>query len=211
MTVQISGLPVAVSAADTDLLLMRQGLVDKQVQVGLIRAINIPAFAQLLSGAVATDAMLISRGGTNYQIRFAAVGIEKGTTAWFYQSAAPFGWNTIANTNGSLLAVRGPAGSTYTTAGQEAGTWQQTGMRLTLEQMPPHRHRILLGDETTDAGTGAQTYPRLAKHQVNVTQPARTEVAGGVTVGAITQNDPHNHGNTWRPTAYVGILCVKVE
>jgi hypothetical protein len=201
MTIQLSGLPVATSAADSDIMLIRQGLVDKQIQVALVRTINLAAFSFLNTQSPNTpqqnDIMLIARGGNNYKLRFAAVGFVAGTRMWFYSATAPAGWTILDNTSGALLAVKG---TTYTAPGSIQGTWQQTSHTLTLAQIPSHKHDV----DGTGATSGSGNVVRGYRADLN--QDLRgwsTALAGG--------GQGHNHGNTWRPLAHVGILCEKTE
>lgn len=212
MTVQIPNLDPASEANDEDLLLMRQNLVDKQVQVKLIRTIALASFPILTgpSTALENDVMLINRAGTNYQVRFAAIGLQAGVVMWFYSASPPNGWEPQETTSGALLAVRQGVGEVYSTPGSVQGNWQQDNVAngnniggLSYEQLPPHTHNIQVssnsGDSTIRMRRGVSNGTGLGS--------IATLTSGGL--GGVAQ--PHNHGNTWRPAAHIGILCKKVE
>ena len=131
--VQISDLPVATTAADNDLLLLRKGLTDYQCAVSIIRNINIQALDPVPSGSPAqTDLMLVSRviGGQpqNFSIQFCQAGVPKGTRMWFWNALPPApNWSVVNGTGGNLLAAQ-DFNTTYAgnvSAGSTAGTWQQ--------------------------------------------------------------------------------------
>lgn len=193
MTVQISGLPTATSVADTDFLIVRQGLVDRKAQVNLVKALKIADFS-LLSIAQQDDVMVIARGTSNYKIEFKNVGLLSGTVCWFYQSSAPMGWTPVANTNDCLLAVKSTSG-TYTNAGTIQGTWLQPGHTLTIDEIPPHTHGIRV--YSADGG-GQAVRSNNPTGQSNLIQSQST--GGGQS---------HTHGDTWRPLSAVGLLCRK--
>ena len=216
--VELNDLPVATSAANADTTLLRKGLTDYQCAVGLIRNINIPSLTPIPNGyANATDAFMINRtiGGTpqNYQINFSQVGLVKGTQMWFYQGRVPDGWSPIANTGNRLLAVSdGTNQYNGSAAGTQTGTWQQSDWTLTVAQLPPHKHKVYLGKNNTNANTsyvqGVTTPNTSGSGSETVTNAAYTS-DGSDNSSPPLLGQPHNHGNTWRPLANVGIMGLK--
>lgn len=203
--VQLSDLDPATVADDADLALIRKsGTTDYRVTVALLRKINVPGLPELAPTAnspVITDLFILSRSGVNSKCQFGAVGFTVGTRIWFHMNAVPVSpayWQIVPNTGDTLLAVRG--GTTYTTGGGATqGTWQQTGYVLTTDQMPNHAH----------------TFPVYTSDTKRISTKVSSVSDGSVTqMTAVTSyiggNQPHNHGNTWRPSASVGIICQKI-
>ena len=210
--VQLSDLPVASSAADSDLMLLRKGLTDYQCSVSIIRSINIAAFATLPGGfANNTDLLMIQRNLSSYQIQFSQIGFIKGTQCWFYQGAAPTGWIIVPDTGDRLLGVSsgGSAKNKYggnTAAGAQGGTWQQEGVGggnggLTAAQIPPHTHEIPTGKDPT----GTDQVPQLANRSKTVDSSRIISLDGSPNL----KGQPHDHGQTWRPAANVGLIAKK--
>ena len=195
--------PVGTIDPANDLTIVHQGFTDKKATIAQVRNFDISLFSPLPNTAVNNDLFVISRGSTNYQIRFDQVSFVAGTQLWFYQDVAPSGWVTLP-TGDCLLAVKG--GSTYSVGGAlPQGSWQQAGIRLDITQIPPHNHFIQpmatgknnrgSADTTTwRAGNGGQTF---------------TSNTGGDPATGLTQAALHDHGSTWRPLAATGILCQK--
>ena len=120
----------------------------------------------------------------------------QGTKAWFFQAVAPINWTILPNTGDCLLAV---SDGTKTYSGQNggvsnAGSWQQTDTSLSIAQLPPHNHTLLI---SPDSGGGGSTL--------------RSGGASSTTLntGSTGSGQGHNHGSTWRPQANVGIICNK--
>jgi hypothetical protein len=205
--VQLSDLDLATVADDADLALIRKSdTTDYKILVSNLRSINIAGMPQLNS-PMPTDLMIIARTGTNYKAYFGTAGFAPGPRMWFYQADAPNGiapvfWKRMnADKGDTLLAVAG--GSTYTSGGTQKGTWQQTDHTLTLAEIPAHNHRVRLGENNSET-SGKIRFSRRAIDEsfTSGTNPAsNTYNAGG--------GGGHNHGDTWRPTANVGILCEK--
>jgi len=195
----IPDLNSATVANDTDLVLLRQpgnaGGVDKKVTVALLRNINIAGLAPLPSDAAASDLMVIARGGVNYQIRHDQISFPSGTQMWFYANATIAGWSLVT-TGDTLLAVKG--GLEYVTGGVEAGNWQQEGHALTVAELPSHTHPVNGTGATTGTGNRVRGYRQSLSED---SKPWATSSTGG--------NQAHNHGNTWRPRANVGVILRK--
>lgn len=210
--VQLSDLPVASSAADADLMLIRNGLTDYQIAVSLVRSINIPGFSNLPSNyAVDSDYLMINRGSVNYKITYGQVGFAKGTKMWFYNTTPPTNWSLIENTGDRLLAVSDST-SKYKglTPGQSGGTWQQEGVGggtpgggLSVAQLPPHQHRVPVGKETAGSSINPGLATRGKKFDADVTLTSYDGSENGLL------GSPHNHGNLWRPLANIGLLANK--
>lgn len=194
---------------DNDDLLVRRGLTDYRATAGQVRTLNLPGFDPLAGGGpVGSDIMLVNRGGVNYQTPFSSIGLVKGTVCYFYQATAPIGWTIVPNTGDMLLGVATPIITSPIAypakpyfgvlGGNQAGTWQQTDVTLTINQIPSHTHNVQ-GSSDNTSGVGSQ-YARYGK-----SDHAREDIVSKTTGGS----QPHNHGNTWRPLANVGILAVK--
>ena len=200
--VNMSDLPVATIANNNDVVLMRKGLTDYQCAVQLIRQINIAALDPIPGGSpVATDLFMVSRnvGGNpqNFQVRFSQVSFPKGTRMWFWNALPPTGWTIVPGTGDKILACQDFA-TTYAgnvTAGASAGTWQQVGVSLTVAQIPPHQHEYQLFKESAGSNEGTQG-ARRARESAGIS--GVTAPSGG--------GQPHNHGNSWRPLANVGVI-----
>lgn len=197
----IPDLPSATTADDADLLLMRQpGTalgVDKQVTVAKIRQLNLSGLAPVPNTPQASDLFLIQQSGANWQIRFDQISVPSGTKMWFYHNAASDvpGWSLFASGD-TLLAVKG--GSTYTTGGTQAGNWQQSDHTLTVNEIPPHTHTTPAGKESS--GSSGIRFARRATDFDNLSTIISSSTGGG---------NPHNHGNSWRPRASVGVILQK--
>jgi hypothetical protein len=218
--VQLSDLDPASSADDADLALIRKNnTTDYKVTVALLRTINIaglPNLSPTPNSPLATDLVMLARGGSNAKCQFAAVGFTVGTQMWFYMNAVPVSpsfWQIIPNTGDRLLAVKG--GATFVTGGVSTATtnWQQSNATLTIDQIPAHSHAMRTrqsksGTLQANIVSGTQE----TSHQNN----AATKFTGGAGSTDTASTDPagatngHNHGNTWRPSASVGILCLKI-
>lgn len=208
---QITDLPAASSVSDSDYTIIRQGLADFKAQIGLIREIDISAFP-LTQTPLAGDLMLLNRGGTNYAVPFNRVGFLTGTTTWFYLVSPPPGWQASDAQGDTLLAVKGTSASStaYKDVGLR-GNWQQANHALTIEQIPAHTHRVFKTKDNT--GSSNDLGPVRGKTQSSAAfNTSHTGGKGSDTdhgsSSAITLG--HNHGNTWRPLANVGILARKI-
>lgn len=204
---QITDLPAASVVNDTDYTIIRQGLADFKAQMSLIRVIDISAFPAITTPGP-SDQLLVNRSGQNYSVRFDQVGFVAGSVMWFYQAAAPTGWEIVNAAGDRLLAVRGGTNK-YQSFGEQ-GDWQQSGHKLTVAEMPGHRHRILKTKDTTGASNNLG--PVRGKEENGGFY--QTESTGGNgssdSLGTGQEAVAHNHGNTWRPAANVGILARKL-
>lgn len=227
--VQLSDLPVANLALSNDptaATLMRVGLTDYQVAVGIIRNININAFAALPNGTpLQTDLLMVNRDvsgvRTNFQVTFGQVGFPQGTKMWFYNALPPApNWVVEPNTGDALLACQDST-TTYAgnvTPGNQAGNWQQDGHALTVQEMPSHLHAVY-----GDTGTGGTVYRQgtfragdLHDGGINPNRFTLSAATGGLGSSTDASTNPptydiqatalHNHGNTWRPLANVGVI-----
>jgi len=109
-------------------------------------------------------------------------------------------WSIVAAVGDTLLAVKG--GTTYTTGGTSAGTWQQPNHTLTLAEIPPHYHRLPNTSRDNQAANPNWFFSRSQKNPIeyrNTDDGSADGLGGG----------PHNHGNTYRPMARVGLLIQK--
>lgn len=204
--VQLSDLDLAGSADDADLALIRKNnTTDYKVTVQLLRNINIAGLPNLSPTANSpqnTDLLILARGGVNSKCLFPSIGFPVGTKLWFHMNAVPVStvfWTIVPNTGDTLLAVKG--GTTYTIGGGSSqGNWQQNNHTLTVDQIPPHSHKISM-DLKSSSQNSENGFVRAGRKH-NYEPPASTRLDGGGGQG-------HNHGNTWRPLASVGIICQK--
>lgn len=120
--------------------------------------------------------------------------VPSGSDMWFYADAAPTGWTIQLSLGDTILAIKG--GSTYTTGAATAGTWTQPNHTLTTSEIPAHTHGITpFNSGVAQRGTADTSVWR------SNTGTGNTNTTGG--------GDPHNHGDTWRPAARVGIIARK--
>lgn len=211
--IQLSALPEASSADNNDYTLLRKGLTDYKVAVGILRNIDVSSLPSLPGGATAqpTDHLLISRSGSNYKINFSQIGFLSGTRMWFYQSIAPDGWTFWSGTGDRLLGVSDPTGTPKLYNGNiQPGTrtdlsfWQQADHVLTIDQIPSHSHAIRA------VRSGQSSTSRVGRGTSGL-EDAITYAANGNTIEFTGGSEAHNHGDTWRPAAAVGIICYKTS
>lgn len=218
-TPTIPELPQATVANNGDQMLMRQPAgalgTDKRITVEEVRKIDISSLPTLSnpSSSLSGDLLMLQRSGTNYQIRFDQISVPSGTIMWFYRNTSIDGWTIETSAPDTILAVKG--GSTYVNGGQTSGTWQQEGVNggspgggLSINQMPRHNHTFRFADSG-----GSGTRFNLPVRQFNFRSPnftvGQTSVVGGQNPNNPNEAEPHNHGNTWRPSASVGVLLKK--
>jgi len=137
-----------------------------------------------------------------------AGNFDSEDTTYFYQNTAPNKWTAESFTD-ALLAVKG--GSVYTTGASYSGTWTQPDHTLTADEIPAHDH----GEEgahthtasawALNGGTGGSGYREVGRSSSSKTSSSD----GDHTHAAVGSGNAHNHGNTWRPYAAVGLICTK--
>lgn len=200
-SVQLSDLPIASSANDGDLMLLRSGLTDYQINVTDIRKLDLSIFTSIAS-PLAADLYYTQSGGQTYSSRFSQIGFVTGTQMWFYQASAPNGdgsWVIVPGTGDSLLAVSDGTNNYFgASAGTQNGSWQQTDLTLTIDQIPAHIHEILTGRNFQQSSSGIY----VGRYDTLASSVIETQSTGG--------NLPHNHGNIWRPFANIGAIYKKV-
>lgn len=218
-TPTIPELPQATVANNGDQMLMRQPAgslgTDKRITVEEVRKIDIDSLstASSPSSSLSGDLFMFQRSGTNYKIRFDQISVPSGTIMWFYRNTTIDGWTIESSAPDTVLAVKG--GSEYVNGGVTGGTWQQEGVNggspgggLSISQMPRHDHTFRFADS---GGTGAilNRPPR----EVNPPSPSGivgvTSIVGGQHSTNPNEAEPHNHGDSWRPSASVGVLLKK--
>ncbi len=205
--VQLSDLDITTVADDGDLTLIRKNdTTDYKITAANMRKINIPGLPVMSTSPVPLDLMIISQAAntpaTMRQCFFGSIGLAIGTKVWFYQSNPPNGvspvfWKIAPGTGDKLLAVKGNQG--YTNAGQSQGTWQQENHVLTESEIPAHTHSLRM--DIHSAGQTSEIGLARAGKSSYYPPSATTQPTGG--------GQGHNHGKTWRPYAYVGIICQK--
>ena len=183
-----------------DLLLIRQGFNDRKITPSAVGNPHLASLSMLPGQLVASDVLLVGRnngvGYDNYIVPPQNLGFLNGTSMWFFQANAPLGWTVVPNSGDKVLATALPSGAAYQYhATGYQGTWQQEGHALTIDEMPTHSHSVF-----ADSGSGSST---VSFRRGNTFSGATNETTskGG--------NQLHNHGNQWRPSAAVGILCTK--
>ncbi len=134
---------------------------------------------------------------------------------WVYRNSAMIGWVIDSSVTDRVLALKG--GSTYTTGGAVAGTWQQVGAALSIAHMPSHNHS---GGSASSAG--AHTHNVQGAGNIGTGTPGFEWRASGpdddhltdsngshshtITVNSQGSGSAHNHGSSWRPAAATGTL-----
>lgn len=193
-----------------DLMLIRQGLQDKKATVDQISGVNFSTFSEIPTSLAATDRILVARpvgsGFVNYWADLKYFAFPVGTKMYFAEANPPLGWDLDVSVQDRLLAVRGPAGTTYANYGL-AGTWQQPSYALTPQQIPPHVHKVPLafGSSSSDSSTSA----RAGTNNQPQTKCFTSNGATGIGGAAQLLGQGHNHGNTWRIAATVGSIGIK--
>lgn len=193
-----------------DYVILRQGLNDKKATISQISNLQLGDNDLVPGDVLASDVLLLGRyvspvSYDNYIVPVQKIGFVKGTICWFYMSTAPLYWETVPNTGDAVLATRaGNINQTYGAAGVRVGTWQQEDHTLTLQEIPPHTHRVDLGGDSTDTVSSANS-ARMSKN----IKSRKFRTGDGSTQGLAGLG--HNHGDTWRPQAVVGILAIKSD
>lgn len=133
-----------------------------------------------------------------------------GTRVFFYQAAAPLGWTAVSGLGDRILAI-----GTYNSvsAGSITGTWQQEGHALSVSEMPAHNHSgsTITGPKHTHE-TVKRNYDEAVSGLTDTAGPiiATSEVFS-VSVASQGEGSVHNHGNTWRPAAIVGLIAERTS
>lgn len=195
---------------DNDLLLIRQGLTDKKVLLGLLQRVNLASLSMLSGQLTNTDVLMVGRpsgGGSydNYLVPPQYLGFLNGVSMWFWQATAPLGWSIVPNSGDKVLATALPGGQSYQyNATGYQGDWQQQGHELSLSEIPEHQHWIPVSLGSADDWSVAKSCRAGKVGNIG---------AGVGTAGIVGRPQgptaAHNHGSEWRPEAAVGILCVK--
>lgn len=206
--------PATLIDYDNDQVLLRQGLNDRRATLDQINNFRLQNFPSLPSAIVESDVILVGRndgvgGYNNFLADPRRLGFLTGVSMYFYcdTDQAPLYWVNRPELGNRVLAVKanasasggasGGTNSAYTNWGLQ-GNWTLPPHTLTLSQIPAHRHALVNQQNksgTLAANVIAGTQPSSHKNQ------AFTEQAGG--------GNAHNHGNTFRPLAAVGLICTK--
>jgi hypothetical protein len=206
--VEIPDLPVASIANDADQTILRQGMTDYSVTMGLIRNINIQNLNSLPGYALPTDYFLASRlvlgTPTNFKISFQRIGIPNQSTMYFYMNSGDItatlpNWAIVPGTGDCLLACGG--GSVYTSGSNVLGTWSQPAFSVSLANMPAHTHNI--NTYKTSVGGLSSTYAMAANTTVG------NQSTGPNMIQSVGNGTPIQLVNTWRPLAAVGYIARK--
>ena len=166
-----------------------------------------------------TGASTVEGARTNLDV----AQIPSGTRMFFYQASAPTGWTIVSGLGDRLLAV-----GTYNSAssGNTSGSWQQTGHSLTSSELASHNHSATTNNDGSHsnyipyASSGGGSLFQAVNSSIFLTTDAPTTDTnhvvwpGGpsthdhtITVGSTGAGDAHNHGDTWRPAAVVGLIA----
>lgn len=187
---------------DNDLLLIRQGFADRKISPGNLGNIRMGTLDLLPGQAVATDLLLIARQNgpnyDNYAMPPQYLGFLNNTTMWFFNNSAPLGWTIVPNSGDRVLATAIPGGASYQYSDVGyAGNWQQENHTLTVAELPSHNHPLTI----YRSDVSGQDSNKIGGSNRATNQQGSTGFTGG-GLG-------HNHGDTWRPMAAVGLLCTK--
>lgn len=178
-------------------MIIKDGVQDKKATVSQVREIDISAFSPKASPAV-TDLVMIGTGSSTYKATFDQVSFPANTYMWFYQASAPSNWAHVTTLTDCLIGVSG--GSTYTTPGSGTnGTWLTADHTLTVSEIPSHNHNINVSKNSLNSFPSISN-PRAGKS--DVAGLSSTDFEGG--------GQGHNHGDTWRPKAAIGIIARKI-
>lgn len=148
--------------------------------------------------------------GDNKSVAYSDITLPTGTRLWIYAASPPSGWKIVADTGDRLLALAGGSLDYNVAGGSPGGTWVSSsvngnGSALTPQQMPPHSHRTQKRAHAEDFFIN-QLPARMGKKVEDDFFPSKrycfTEFEGGSAT--------HNHGDAWRPRAYVGVLVEKI-
>ena len=223
--IQISDLdPVGVIDPLNDLLIIRQGLVDKKALVFQIQTVAFQGLTISASPLQANDLLIFGKNNgngtySNYAMTPERLGFLEGTQCWFYSATAPDGWQIVAGTGDRILGTVLGSG-VYDTAGLK-GTWQQQAVDgvpnrgLSVKQIPNHQHFGQFGRTQSDSEA---KYIRGSAQLANSNSPRYSSdtvlgIIGGAgdipSHDAFGACDPHNHGALWRPSACIGNICIK--
>ncbi len=121
------------------------------------------------------------------------------TKMYFYQDSAPVGWTIDSTSADSILAVKGGSQEYNVSGGEIAGTWEQPGHILVKAEIPPHVHTYTYVYNKNSEHTGGSTVYTSANNNYDTGDGSADGLDG----------ESHNHGNTYRPLAAVGIICEK--
>lgn len=182
--------------------------------VSKVQSINLRNLPILSGSMTLGDVFFGEQSSTadRFCTNFDDVTFPSGTKTWVYSDRVPLGWTTVSSTGDKLLAVKG--GSVFTTGGVSAGAWMMEGVNggnpgsaLSVEQMAPHTHYGKKSQHVRDSGELPDNNPpRKGKVEEDDDFPPYrffvTEPEGG--------NQSHNHGDSWRPKAYVGLIIEKI-
>lgn len=118
-----------------------------------------------------------------------------GTKMYFYQNVAPSGWTIDATCADALLAVKGGSQAYNVDGGNQAGTWTQPDHTLTTAELPNLTYK-----NTKTLGGSITAFNNIGDTAATINWKTGIDQNGG---GA------HNHGDSGRPLAQVGIIATK--
>lgn len=127
---------------------------------------------------------------------------------WCYANSAIDGWviDSTAPVD-CVVGIKGGSNDYNVNGGQTAGDWQIPDHTLTVSQLAIHTHTIvanhthnIVNSGSAGSGVFGMIYATTASSVNTSSSGAHTHPSSGGDGG------PHNHGNTYRPRAAVGIL-----
>jgi len=206
--------PATVIDFNNDEVILRQGINDRRATLDQITNFRLQNYPTLPGQILATDVILIGRNDglgayDNYIADPRRLGFLVGVSMYFYcdTNQAPLFWQNLPSLGNRVLAVKanaasnggisGGGNSAYTNWGLQ-GNWLLPDHQLTVAEMPNHRHEI------NGAGATAGTGNLVRGYRESNSQSSKlwnTKSTGG--------DSNHNHGNTFRPLAAVGLICIK--
>jgi hypothetical protein len=195
------------------LLHINIGLTDFKATLAQIQAIDMTSLSAIAQ-VENTDLMMVMKAGgatPTGKVYVQQVGFGIGIKMWFYTDTIPnTSWQALAISD-ALLAIKNTSGSGayYTTGGSTSGIWQQENVAngniiggINIDQIPRHNH-------TYSGGPSGLAELRILYESTQSGSTLTSSSVGGRSSDGLA--NPHNHGNTWRPLAAVGILCIKVS
>ena len=146
---------------------------------------------EVLEAKVGIDTSAVS---TSLDYKVNNFFVENTRMMWFYENTAPTGWTTATDLSASdaVLAIKGGSNDYNVNGGNVAGSWLTATHTLSVAEMAPHQHSYTGRSGTSIAITSVSAVRSLS----NTT-----------TTGSTGGDCSHNHGNTYRPYAAIGLLA----
>ena len=146
---------------------------------------------EVLEAKVGIDTSAVS---TSLDYKVNTFFVENTRMMWFYENTAPTGWTIATDLSASdaIVAVKGGSNDYNVNGGNVAGSWLTATHTLTEAEMAPHTH----------------TYTGRAGTSIAITSVSSVRSGSNTTsTGSVGGGGSHNHGNTYRPYAAIGLLA----